>query len=627
MILFIKTLSVASGKSLIMNFLGGRYAFNVFEGFQRACLEQHISISSIKAYFLSERFNLPAIAGTYLTLANENHKGFIVVNDNFLDLEPIKRFVTVPKDINVISQTEFKSQGLEVDPFVINEVSNYLLSVRQIKPTFKYKDVPDVIPKSFYTALSNGEKIVYNGITYDGSNYLEKLIEYGQICIIFSHDSFDILLEKCANVETFICMNNLAKKAIVSFLKKRGNNANVYYVEDNCFVEAPGLYNKQTEMNEANPEFLLPNSPDDRFLPIQSLIYLNQVNASSQNQPMENTTADPLETHLNMEQLIKDIRPPFTASDAEEDADGVTILRNGDLLDFVMQKQFVNTKAAQQEYLANKNDKVFPSIMFLGTACAIPTKFRNVSSILYESEDSVMIMDCGEDSVAQILRVYGNLDVLNKLKVLYLSHSHADHVLGVPGLLRHVKHKIIIIGPEICQEYIERTCYGHDSPIKHSYIYTNVAKPLESLFYEHHGPFNMDNRVCDNINIQDYSIELKVNEFVLRICGCPHLFDSVSVKVTDTSNGKVFAYSGDTMPSSLFACCAKDADVLIHESTFIDGQEKNAIATNHSLEREAREIFYRSGAKRLFLTHFSNRNNSFKGQQDFVADFFRYKIE
>lgn len=87
-----------------------------------------------------------------------------------------------------------------------------------------------------------------------------------------------------------------------------------------------------------------------------------------------------------------------------------------------------------------KSTEEYPQIVFLGTGSCIPNKTRNVSSILLHiSKTSCILLDCGEGTWGQIVRFYGQskaLEVLKNLKGIYVSHLHADHHIGLIGLLK-----------------------------------------------------------------------------------------------------------------------------------------------------------------------------------------------
>lgn len=103
--------------------------------------------------------------------------------------------------------------------------------------------------------------------------------------------------------------------------------------------------------------------------------------------------------------------------------------------------------------LSQKNESSLTgSLLFLGTGSAVPSKYRNVSSILYRlSSNHLILLDCGEGTFNQLLRVYPMIDsILQSLDMIIISHSHADHHLGLPLLLTAlVKYQQdIIIGDD-----------------------------------------------------------------------------------------------------------------------------------------------------------------------------------
>ena len=77
-------------------------------------------------------------------------------------------------------------------------------------------------------------------------------------------------------------------------------------------------------------------------------------------------------------------------------------------------------------------------LTFLGTGSAVPSKYRNVCSILYRVSSSLsMLLDCGEGTYNQLIRLFPQSieSILNSIKIIVISHSHADHHLGLPLLL------------------------------------------------------------------------------------------------------------------------------------------------------------------------------------------------
>ena len=109
--------------------------------------------------------------------------------------------------------------------------------------------------------------------------------------------------------------------------------------------------------------------------------------------------------------------------------------------------------------------KVYPEITFLGTGSAIPSKYRNVSCIIVESQrDTYLVLDCGEGSLSQLYRLHGQEEaeqVLMGIRTIYISHQHADHQLGTTNFILAREEAFRKAGKPIEKLYIVSTAkYG-----------------------------------------------------------------------------------------------------------------------------------------------------------------------
>jgi ribonuclease Z len=112
-------------------------------------------------------------------------------------------------------------------------------------------------------------------------------------------------------------------------------------------------------------------------------------------------------------------------------------------------EQIVQTRS-----VAERN-KEFPRVLLLGTGSMIPNKTRNVSAnLIHFSPESCGLFDCGEGTLGQIVRFYGREEadeVLKKLKLIYISHLHADHHLGLLNILNRrrkiTNDKVLLVAP------------------------------------------------------------------------------------------------------------------------------------------------------------------------------------
>ena len=93
-------------------------------------------------------------------------------------------------------------------------------------------------------------------------------------------------------------------------------------------------------------------------------------------------------------------------------------------------------------------DGSYPVVTFLGTGSSVPSKYRNVSSILVETAPgSWLLLDCGEGSLGQLVRIKGwdgAMAVLRGLRAVYVSHLHADHHLGAINIILVIVLTLVI---------------------------------------------------------------------------------------------------------------------------------------------------------------------------------------
>lgn len=643
-------LSSVSGKSIMLTISNKKYVFNIFEGFQRLCLENNLSLGSINTFFLPSKLSVPGFLAVYLTIGNNKcTRNITVVSDSLLKYQNIFNFIG-EQDINLELLNNFEDKHLKVTPWYIDGVANYILEFSEFRNKFLVKNVPKEIPRTLYKRLSNSEVVTYKGIEYDGSKYCESPIKLEKMCVIFTYGAIEVLLEANPDVKVFLCMNRNALRNIKRYKRK---DIKVYHVLNNQFIDFESFYETQKELNNGNASYLMPISLDKEYLNV------NDLQEKIRKKESTKGTGDITETNdgesvLNRITKRSDKKEYIRQTDCYKSITNGTQdtgnciekveinIKNGDKLEFSREESYFLNQSILKTREKGKNNRKVNHLTFLGTSCAIPTKYRNVSSILYESTDAAMLIDCGEDTSGQIIRIFGDCTVLEKLKVIYLSHSHADHVLGVASILNLVNNKITIVGPGSYKEFLKDI-----SGKEFDYIETDGVKILERKFYheqfyrrskkEKIESLNDDKSTEDRFNdingiseiilkIDEYSLIVETEYFLLRICGCCHSIDSTSVCITDKLSKKLISYSGDSVPSLLFAACAYNSDLMIHESTFSVDQKKNAEATKHSTNEDAEAIFKYSISKKLIMTHFSNRNHCIPVDKNHAVDFYMCEL-
>src|SRR5512145_2291651 len=96
-------------------------------------------------------------------------------------------------------------------------------------------------------------------------------------------------------------------------------------------------------------------------------------------------------------------------------------------------------------------------IIFLGTGGSLPTRNRNPSAVLVNRKGELILFDCGEGTQQQMMRAKTGMMSLSSI---FVSHFHADHFLGIPGLIQTMsflgrKEPLTIYGPEGTREFTE----------------------------------------------------------------------------------------------------------------------------------------------------------------------------
>ena len=270
------------------------------------------------------------------------------------------------------------------------------------------------------------------------------------------------------------------------------------------------------------------------------------------------------------------------------------------------------------------------NITFLGTSAMIPTKERNHTSILVSYNNQGILIDCGEGTQRQ-LRIAGVKP--SRITKLLITHWHGDHVLGIPGLIQNLaahnyKNVLEIYGPRGSKKYLKNLLAGIAMQKKIKYEIKEISS---GIFYKN--DFTLESAPLNHIvPCLAYSFKekdrRKINLDYLKKFGLtqhPLLGDlqkgknivykgkKISAsKATTLIKGKKITIIMDTAPTNNAVKIAKDSDILIAESTWSKDLEKFVMKRKHLTAELAAKIAKQSRAKRLILTHFSQRYKNIK---------------
>ncbi len=265
-------------------------------------------------------------------------------------------------------------------------------------------------------------------------------------------------------------------------------------------------------------------------------------------------------------------------------------------------------------------------LIFLGTSSMVPTKLRNHSSALLLYKDEGIMLDCGEGTQRQ-LKIAGIKPT--KITKLLISHWHGDHVFGIPGLLQTLgadeyKGTLEIYGPEGSKAMLEAILLAFRLETKISY---NVTEVKSGIFFQnkHYSLSSMPLKHTTQIvgfRFQEKDTR-KIQMAKVKKLGIPKgpligkLQQGQPIKlngkqiepeqVSTLKPGASVAFITDT---KLVDNCYKLADkcsLLVCEATFAEEMEAKANKYKHLTARQAAQIALKADAKKLIITHFSQR--------------------
>jgi ribonuclease Z len=269
------------------------------------------------------------------------------------------------------------------------------------------------------------------------------------------------------------------------------------------------------------------------------------------------------------------------------------------------------------------------ALRLLGTSASRPTVERNVASLAVVREGETLLFDCGEGTQRQMMR-YG---VSFGLQDIFFTHFHADHVIGVIGLMRTMSlqgrtERLRLWGPRGAARMLKRAEeFGMDRlsfPVEIAEL--DAGTPLARQDYAI-VPFAVDHRGSRSLGyaIVEEDRKGRFNPDVARELGIPegplwgeiHRGRAVTLpdgRVIEPSTlvgpprpGRRIVLTGDTRPCAATVEASRGADLLVHEATFGDEEAVRAVETGHSTAREAATVAADAGVGSLVLVHFSAR--------------------
>lgn len=270
-------------------------------------------------------------------------------------------------------------------------------------------------------------------------------------------------------------------------------------------------------------------------------------------------------------------------------------------------------------------------IIALGTSSQVPTRYRNHNGYLLRWDEHGLLFDPGEGTQRQM--IYAEVTVTQITKIC-ITHFHGDHCLGLAGIsqrisLDRVPHEVEVYFPRSGRKYYDR--------LRRASIYHDVSKvracPIErpgevwkgkeltlSVQRLDHGVETFGYRLQEadgrtmlpdelaKAGVRGPAIKELIEQGTLEVDGRTVRLEDVSVP----KKGQSMAFIMDTRLCDGAFELAKGVDLLVCESTYLSSERREARDHGHLTAEQAATIAKEAGAKRLVLTHFSQRYGSLK---------------
>lgn len=261
-------------------------------------------------------------------------------------------------------------------------------------------------------------------------------------------------------------------------------------------------------------------------------------------------------------------------------------------------------------------------LFFAGTGASVPAARRGMPAMLARLDGDRLLFDCGEGTQRQLLRSVGLPDV----DAIFLTHHHADHWLGLPGMfktfdLRGREKPLDVFGPPGTRRLLASL----------SAVWGRVAYDLQIIDVDAGDALEFDGYEVEAFNVRHRG---RAFGYAISEHERPGRFDAARARSLGVAAGPDFGrlqagetvgsvrpqdvigparpgrrvvLSGDTAPCDMVRESARGADVLIHEATFLHEDTGRAAETEHSTVLQAAEVAAETEPRLLVLNHLSSR--------------------
>ncbi len=275
-------------------------------------------------------------------------------------------------------------------------------------------------------------------------------------------------------------------------------------------------------------------------------------------------------------------------------------------------------------------------LLILGTSSQVPTRHRNHNGYLLRWDGRGLLFDPGEGTQRQMVRSGASATDITRILI---THFHGDHCLGLPGIIQRISldrvpHRVDVHFPASGRKFFDRLQFAS--------IYDNQAR-IRPLGQREEGVLHQD----DSLTIEGRRLDHGVESWGYRIKEpdgvrfLPERLEAAGVRgrdigvlqrqgevsvddrlvriedVSEPKRGQSVAVVMDTRRCAAAVELARDVDLLLIESTYLQSEAREARDHGHLTAREAAQIAVDAGARRVVLSHFSQR---YPSEQPFLEE-------
>jgi ribonuclease Z len=284
------------------------------------------------------------------------------------------------------------------------------------------------------------------------------------------------------------------------------------------------------------------------------------------------------------------------------------------------------------------------AVTILGNNSAVPAFNRHPTSQVITVDGTNLLVDCGEGTQIQMINYRIRR---SKISHIFISHLHGDHYFGLIGLINSFsllnhQQELFVFGPSPLQEIMELQLKVADTKLSYPLHFHTITEEGTLVDNEKFSVkcFRTNHRIeCYGFVVSEKKHPRKVNPGMAKEYNIPFSFyerlkdgedythkDGRLIKnewLTDAApKGSVYAYCADTKYDETIIPHIQDADMIYHETTYLDNLRERAETRFHSTTKQAALIAKKAGAKKLLIGHFSSKYDTLEEFEEEAREIF-----